>query len=204
MNATTELMKAYQSQALTRAIHRILRSKIPHNIPPKFSKPGTPINYFYKSTKQNEMVEWCSGAVIQSHPHYVSIKSRKKRKTNVSFKDIRLRPQNELANRIHSGYVKDLLTKIQAEQPIDGCMNTFEYPQSSKKKLTLSMASHAIPLPDDDPPPAPSSALLNQNLCGSKETKTPPFACAEKDIGCLAKQIHSSKNIDGSLLESSR
>lgn len=94
---SSELLSAYKQQAATRALQRLLSSRAPSTIPPSMLKEGTPILYFYKSSKQSEPVEWRSGTVVSAEPHLVRIKNALGRSSSIAYEDLHLRPESNLA-----------------------------------------------------------------------------------------------------------
>lgn len=106
-----DLLEAYKDQVVTRAIQRLLKSRTPRTVTPQMLPAGTDVFYFYKSSKQNEPVEWKPGKIHSTHPHFVTVWTENNRRSNIAYEDIRIKPQNILAGELSSGYVEDYLVQ---------------------------------------------------------------------------------------------
>lgn len=107
-----KIPEAYKDLQYSRALQRLLKSRHPNTVIPNFLNSGTNIYYHYKSSKQNEPVEWKPGTVGHTNPHYVQILNDKQRKTDISCEDIRIRPKLKLTQEFTAGNVKDYIQNI--------------------------------------------------------------------------------------------
>lgn len=114
-----ELFQAAREQAATRAIQRLLKGRAPSTISPAVLKNGTPILYFYKSTKASEPIEWRPGTVISADPHRVKIRNKSGAYSFVAYEDLRLRPQSALTRQLMDGTLESVLEDESLNIPID-------------------------------------------------------------------------------------
>lgn len=105
---TPDLLQAYKEQVATRALQRLLSARAPSTIPPSVLNPGTPILYFYRSSKQSDPIEWRPGTVVSAEQHIVRVKNLSGRLSSVSYEDIRLRPTSALTKSLMEGDTEDV------------------------------------------------------------------------------------------------
>lgn len=101
------LLKAHQRQAATRAPQRLHRSRIPSTVLPNVFQKSAQVLYFYKSSKQNEPVEWREGVGEAPGRYFVLIQNNKGRPSRVGYKDTRLRPTPALTRELIEGNLDD-------------------------------------------------------------------------------------------------
>lgn len=115
-----ELVESYKDQEYARALQRLIKSRHPRTLEPERLPPGTPVYYFYKSSKHNEPIEWRSGTVISPEPYFVRISNHKGRTSNVAYEDIRVKPKLKLTEELSFGYVEDFISEADTlqQQPL--------------------------------------------------------------------------------------
>lgn len=114
-----ELFQAAREQAATRAIQRLLNGRTPSTIPSSVLKQGTPILYFYRSSKASEPVEWRPGTVVNTSAHRVKIRNKSGAKSFVAYEDVRLRPHSPLTRILMEGILESALESTALDIPID-------------------------------------------------------------------------------------
>lgn len=69
--------------------------------------PDSGVYYFYKTSKQNDLIEWRAGIVVSCEPHFKRILTHSGRKTSSAYKGTHLKPTNALAQELSRGYMED-------------------------------------------------------------------------------------------------
>lgn len=83
-----DLIDTYKDREYVRALQRMLKSGFPNTINPNLLLPGTPIYYFYKSSKHSEPVERRPGRVTSAKQYCVQILNQRDKQSNVAYEDI--------------------------------------------------------------------------------------------------------------------
>lgn len=190
---TADLMEAYKDQATFRALHRLMKSGNPQDLPPSCLLPGTEIFYYFKTSRQNIPVEWETGKEILAHSYFVTITTDKGRKTNISYEDIRLKPNSALAQELSQGFMEDYM----------------KMPQMADNNDDNMTADDSSVMTEDDVSDAdgnrPSIGALMSFVKGSSTAdnltaNTPQ----EQYIGKIVGKIRMTADIHGSTLKSQR
>lgn len=71
---TEELLDAHKEQVATRKLQRLLHSRAHRHHQPDLFSPGDNVWVFYKTSKQNETVEWIAATVVAAHQHYLEVR----------------------------------------------------------------------------------------------------------------------------------
>lgn len=112
-----ELLREHIDREATRAMERIMRSKVPNTINPDQLPTGTQVFVYYKSWKQNETNEWIPETVIKAGKHI--IKSRRKTKgppMTVRYNDVRIKPNGELTKELMQYELYDQTPSIREDE----------------------------------------------------------------------------------------
>lgn len=107
-------LDSYGDQFATRALQRLLKSRVPSSAPHSMLKEVQGILYIYRSSKGNEAVEWKEGTVISAHPHDVRIRISACRKSSVAYKDLRIRPSSALTLELMEVSVEKIVVHPEA------------------------------------------------------------------------------------------
>ena len=92
---TEELLQAHKQQVATRALQRLMGSRAPATPAPEMFAPGDEVWVFYKSSKQNEKVEWVKAKVVKSEQNYLlARRSTRGPPMRVVYEDVRLAPKD--------------------------------------------------------------------------------------------------------------
>lgn len=93
-----ELLSAHVKLTATRALNKLLRSKLSKTVSRSLLKPGTKVYMFHRSSRHDEPVRWEDASVIKAEDHIVHCRRQSTgRESLVSYEDIRLKPEGELA-----------------------------------------------------------------------------------------------------------
>lgn len=107
---TTEILNAYKRTSANRAIHRLLKSHDNHLIHPSSLPPGTKIWVYYNTSAQNDPTRWVRATVAEALPHFVKCRrSKKGPPMTVAYEDIRLVPDDQLAEELQTHVLEDIL-----------------------------------------------------------------------------------------------
>lgn len=167
---------------MIRALNRLLPFSSWTSPPSYELSPGTELYYFYKSSKQNEIVEWKEGRIIASEPNFVRLSTQHGRTTHVAYEDIRVKPRTNLARELSHGYVGDYIAPSEWTSVQDS--DTMQ--KSPTDKTTDSCA---VLLSSATKPSQFNMSPVNSSLMS-----------AANDIGDSASRVHTPQNISGSEL----
>lgn len=131
---------------------------------------GTEVYYFFRTSKQNVPIDWETGTVISTQPHFVIIRTEKGRKTNISYEDIRKRPKSALTEELSEGYMVDYILDLNTNTNGDSDAN-IEAPVSAGMM----------------------SQNFNTPISERVSEMTPP---EQLDNGSLSEKIHAINEID--------
>lgn len=102
-DVTQELLDAHKQQVATRALQRVLRSRAYNSPPPEMFNANDDVWVFYRTSKQNENVEWVQAKVVSAEQHYLlARRSERGPPMRVAYEDVRLAPQGALAQQLMS------------------------------------------------------------------------------------------------------
>ena len=157
---TDDILQAHREQTAVRIFQRLLHSRIHDVNRSDHFKPGQPVWVFYKTSKQNEPVEWLKTNVVSAHPEFLEVRrAARGQPMRVAYEDVRFAPLGELATGLLScSLEEELSTAMESRQ---------------------TLQETAIPAPDTAPPRAPDSAALpspppSTALLSSTTVPTPP------------------------------
>lgn len=98
LKVTQELLDAHVEVAATRAINKLMRSKI-KTLPNRSSLPtGTNVWVFYNTSAQNDHAILVEATVVKAHEHFLLCRRAKKGPPmRVAYEDLRIAPKSRLA-----------------------------------------------------------------------------------------------------------
>ena len=180
---TQELLDAHKQQVATRRLQRLLHSRAHHSHQPDLFNPGDSVWVFYKTSKQNEAVEWIAATVIKAHLHFLEVRrSERGRPMRVAYEDVRFKPTGPLATELMSCSLEEEFSK-----PISALENDDVQP----------ILLHDDPPPNSTSPTPQQTSLLASTDANSaddthKLTNRPERG--EKDIGEYANTVRNGDN----------
>lgn len=183
-----ELIEAYKDREYARVLQRMLKSRSPATVTPDILPTGTPIYYFYRSSKHTEPVEWKEGKVVEAKSHFVRILTDKDRKTCIAYEDIRVRPRLRVTYDLMGDCVEDYIAH-------DVVGSRHSDPDSAP---TAQDIMTSVP------------ALITTNSHSLSDTAVradddePPILRTDKDIGTHADSILVRGDISGKTLKSEK
>lgn len=187
---SSELLEAYRDQCATRALQRLLSSRVSSTVPPSALREGRKILNFYKSSKQNEAIEWKQGEVVSAHDNFVRIRTSAGRLFTIAYEDRSLRLSSQLTLHLMDGIVEDVIAQPEVGDMGQILPDSASSPSSSHSPSTpLDTRQYALlreaTLIRDDPPPAPTNHAV-------------------RDIGSHADATHALKDVIGSSLQTDK
>ena len=197
-SVTQELLDAHKEQVATRKLQRLLKSRNHHCHQPDLFIAGDRVWVFYKTSKQNEAVEWIAATVVAAHPHYLEVRrTAHGRPMRVAYEDVRFKPQGLLATELLSCSLEEELTK-----PMESI-------QSSGNDNSPDVGDNpdATPVPDSPPPQTlhlqNSLLAVTADSANQQPTLTNRPDGGQRDIGTYAATIRNGteQGVSGRTLE---
>ena len=190
---TEEILEAHKQQVATRKLQRLLNSKAHQSPQPQLFSPGDSVWVFYKTSKQNEDVEWISATVIAAHPHFLEVRrSSRGRSMRVAYEDVRFQPQSNLATELMSCSLEEELAMSETADQV-------------RATLSATDSQSAVLLPDA-PPPHTNTATPNHQaslLATGTQSLTNRPDGGVRDVGEYTICPHNSEDssIHGRMLQ---
>lgn len=153
-----DLLQAHREQVATRTLQRLLHSRAPDVVRKDMFHPGDPVWIFYKTTKQNEKVEWVRATVVSAEDHIlIARRSQRGPPMRVAYEDVCFAPRSQLTTELLSSSLEDDPNAAIVASQMDDDSNAVEYntPDPSQSRLVDDDPPPAPMLVDDDPPPEP-------------------------------------------------
>lgn len=126
-DVTQDLLNAHKEQVATRALQRLLHSRLPDSPTPEMFAPGDNVWVFYNTSKQNVKPEWVRAKVIQAEQHHlIARRSLRGPPMRVAYEDVRLAPSGQLAQELLSCSVEP---ELGYGGPTDVGVNVVQEPQ---------------------------------------------------------------------------
>lgn len=174
---TPELLEAHREQVSIRAIHRILKARVPHTIPTRVLKPGTKVWVYFNTSKQNEATRWLAATVVEAQKDFVLCRrSKHGRPMSIAYEDLRLAPTGPLTKELLACTLEEELSSTNDEEDDESLNSTPEedadqHPvqpshrvahttERENKQVRFSSKPTLIP---DEPPPSPPSCIDGDN-----------------------------------------
>ena len=113
-----DTFEAAKDQAATRALQRLLNGRAPSTVPSTSLEPGTPVLFYYKSTKGNEDDEWKPATIATTDRFHVTVKKATGHASRVAYEDLRLQPRTAFARQFMEGSIEEALIRSPATRDI--------------------------------------------------------------------------------------
>ena len=185
---TQELLDAHKEQVATRKLQRLLNSRNYNSHRPDLFNAGDRVWVFYRTSKQNEAVEWIAATVIAAYTHYLEVRrTARGRPMRVAYEDVRFQPRSPLAIELLSCSLEEELAK------------PMESVQDNRLDADPNTAD-ATPIPDSPPPQTPSTPHVQNSLLATASDGTVPQMTVltnrtdggQRDIGTYAANIFAA------------
>ena len=142
-----QLFQAHIEQTSTRALQRLIKSRVHETPPPHIFKPGAPVWICYNSSKQNEKSEWVLAKVVQAEQHFLlARKSTRGPPMRVAYEDVRIAPEGRLTQELMSCSLEEVLVHHSA----DGGVNHIEVDTVHLPSRNLMTSEQRPKGPEDD------------------------------------------------------
>lgn len=161
--ATEELLKAHREQVAIRTIQRLLNSNAPTVTYKDMFNSGDPVWIHYRSSKNNEPVEWIRGTVDHAEDHIlVARRSNRGPPMRVAYEDVRFAPRGALTAELLECSLETELCRSDRPTPEDSLKyighahNNATISNNASDVLKTTDFAGAIMIQDELPPSTPS------------------------------------------------